>query len=152
VRMRPGSKPSSLRPGAALAASVLAAAALATFTGVAGAAPQPTVTQVQKMVNHLTSQMDQAVQQYDQAAQEVSSARQRLRAVTRQLTMDQARFSSMRGQIAAIASTAYENGTMSSMGALLTSDNPQAVLSQASVLMQLSADRSAQVSQSSRVT
>ncbi len=53
----------------------------------------------------------------------------------------------MRSQIAAIASTAYENGTMTSMGALLTSDNPQAVLSQASVLLQLSSDRSAQVTE-----
>src|SRR5580700_7118435 len=34
---------------------------------------------------------------------------------------------------------------MTSMGALLTSDNPQDVLSQASVLLQLSSDRSAQV-------
>jgi hypothetical protein len=88
-----------------------------------------------------------AVQQYDRAAQQVASARRRLRAVSRRLRMDQARFSSMRAQIAAIASTAYESGTMSSVGALLTSDNPQAVLSQASVLLQMSADRSAQVGQ-----
>ena len=98
-------------------------------------------------VNRLTSQMDQAVQQYDQAAQQVASARQRLRTVNRRLQMDQAKFSSMRAQIAAIATTAYENGTMSSIGALLTSDNPQAVLSQASVLLQMSAARSAQVGQ-----
>jgi cell wall-associated NlpC family hydrolase len=91
--------------------------------------------------------MDQAVQQYDQAAQQVASARQRLRTVNHQLKMDQARFSSMRTQIAAIATTAYENGTMGSMGALLTSNNPQAVLSQASVLLQMSADRSAHVGQ-----
>jgi cell wall-associated NlpC family hydrolase len=120
---------------------------MTTFTGSAGAAPQPTVTQVQKMVNQLTSQMDQAVQQYDQAAQQVASARQRLRLVSQQLKMAQARFQSMRGQIAAIATAAYESGNMTSMGALLTSDNPQAVLSQASVLQQLSADRSARVGQ-----
>jgi cell wall-associated NlpC family hydrolase len=53
----------------------------------------------------------------------------------------------MRSQIAAIASTAYENGTMTSMGALLTSDNPQAVLSQASVLLQLSSARASQVNE-----
>lgn len=147
MRTRPVITTWLLRSGAAFAAGTLAAGALATVTSVAAAAPKPTAPQVQKMVSHLTSQMDQAVQQYDQAAQEVSSARQRLRTVTHQLKSDQASFSSMRGQIAAIASTAYESGTMGSMGALLTSDNPQAVLSQASVLMQLSADRSAQVSQ-----
>ncbi len=144
---RPAVKPSLLRRGAAITASVLAAGALATFTGPAGAAPKPTAAQVQKTVNRLTSQMDQAVQEYDQAAQQVASARQRVRTVSHQLQMDQARFHAMRSQIAAIASTAYESGTMASMGALLTSDNPQAVLSQASVLLQMSADRTAQVSQ-----
>jgi cell wall-associated NlpC family hydrolase len=145
--MRPAIKPSLLRRGAAITASVVAAGALATLTAPAGAAPQPTVAQVQKTVNRLTSQMDQAVQQYDQAAQQVASARQRLRTVDHRLKMDQARFSSMRTQIAAIATTAYESGTMGSMGALLTSNNPQVVLSQASVLLQMSADRSAQVGQ-----
>ena len=143
---RPAVKPSLLRRGAAIT-GVLAAGALVTFTGPAGAAPKPTVAQVQKTVNRLASQMDQAVQQYDQAAQQVASARQRLRTVNHRLQMDQAKFSSMRAQIAAIATTAYENGTMSSMGALLTSDNPQGVLSQASVLLQMSAARSAQVGQ-----
>ncbi len=144
---RPAIKPSVLRRGAAITASVLAAGALATFTGPAGAAPKPTAAQVQKTVNRLTSQMDQAVQEYDQAAQQVASARQRVRTVSHQLRMDQARFRAMQGQVAAIASTAFESGTMGSMGALLTSDNPQAVLSQASVLLQMSADRSAQVGQ-----
>ena len=143
---RPAVKPSFLRRGAAIT-GVLAAGALATFTGPAGAAPQPTVAQVQKTVNRLASQMDQAVQQYDQAAQQVANARQRVRTVNHRLQMDQAKFSSLRAQIAAIASAAFESGTMSSMGALLTSDNPQGVLSQASVLLQMSADRSAQVGQ-----
>lgn len=142
---RPAVKPSALRRSAALTVSVLAVGSLATFTAAAGAAPQPSVTQVQKTVDHLTSQMDQAVEQYDQAAQELASARQRLRLVNREVSTDRAKFESMRGQIAAIASTAYESGNMTSIGALLTSDNPQAVLSQASILMQLSSDRSAQV-------
>jgi cell wall-associated NlpC family hydrolase len=148
VRTHPAVKLSLLRRGAAVTAAMLTAGTLAAaVTGSAGAAPKPTAAQVQKMVNHLTSQMDQADQQYDQAVQQLASARQQLRTVDLRLKMDQARFSSMRAQIAAIASTAYESGTMSSMGALLTSDKPQAVLSQASVLLQMSADRSAQVGQ-----
>jgi cell wall-associated NlpC family hydrolase len=147
VSTRPAVKPSLLRRGAAITAGVLAAGALATFAGAAGAAPQPTVTQVQKTVNQLTTQMDQAVQHYDQAAQDLASAGQRLALVNHEASTDRARFQSMRAQIAAIASTAYESGNMSSIGALLTSDDPQAVLSQASTLMQLSADRSAQVAQ-----
>ncbi len=131
----------------AIGASVVAAGALATFASSAGAAPKPSVGQVQKSVNRLTSAMDQAVQQYDQSAQQLSSARQRLALVNREVKADQAKFESMRSEIAAIASTAYENGNMTSMGALLTSNNPQAVLSQASVLLQLSSARAAQVNQ-----
>ncbi|MGH3120254.1 MAG: NlpC/P60 family protein [Streptosporangiaceae bacterium] len=125
----------------------MAAGALATFAGSAGAAPKPTVNQVQKSVNRLTSQEDQAAQQYDQSEQQLGSARQRLALVNREVKTDQAKFESMRSEIAAIASAAYENGNMTSMGALLTSSSPQAVLSQASVLLQLSSDRSAQVTE-----
>ena len=125
----------------------MAAGALATFAGSAGAAPKPTVSQVQKSVNRLTSQEDQAAQQYDQSEQQLSSAKQRLALVNREVKTDQAKFEAMRNEIAAIASAAYENGNMTSMGALLTSNNPQDVLSQASVLLQLSSDRSAQVNQ-----
>ncbi len=131
----------------AIGATVMAAGALATFAGSAGAAPKPTVSQVQKSVNRLTSQEDQAAQQYDQSEQQLSQAKQRLDLVNREVKTDQARFSSMRSQIAAIAATAYENGNMTSMGALLTSNNPQSVLSQASVLLQLSSDRSAQITE-----
>ena len=103
--------------------------------------------QVQKMVNKLTAEENVAVQMYDQSAQQLASARQRMNLVHREVNTDQAKFSAMRDQIATIASTAFENGTMSSMGALLTSSNPQAVLNQASVLLQLSSDRSAQIKQ-----
>lgn len=136
-----------MRRGLAIGASVVAAGALATLASSAGAAPKPTVGQVEKSVNRLTSEEDQAVQQYDQSEQQLGSAKQRLSLIDREVRADQAKFESMRSQIAAIASTAYENGTMTSMGALLTSDNPQAVLSQASVLLQLSSDRSAQVNE-----
>ena len=137
----------ALRRGLAIGASVMAAGALATFAGSAGAAPKPTVSQVQKSVNRLTSQEDQAAQQYDQSQQQLNSAKQRLALVTREVKTDQAKFESMRSEIAAIASAAYENGNMTSMGALLTSSSPQAVLSQASVLLQLSSDRSTQVNE-----
>ena len=138
----------TLRRGVALGAGVTAAAGvLATMASVAGAAPQPTVGQVQKTVNQLTAQQDAAVQAYDQTQQQLTAARQRLALVNREVATDQARFKAMRNEIAAIASNAYESGTMTSMGALFTSNNPQAVLNQASVLLQLSSDRSAQIKQ-----
>ena len=136
----------ALRCGVAAGVSLATVGALA-MASTAGAAPKPTMHQVQKMVNKLTAEENVAVQMYDQSAQQLASARQRMNLVNREVNTDQAKFSAMRDQIATIASTAFENGTMSSMGALLTSSNPQAVLNQASVLLQLSSDRSAQIKQ-----
>jgi cell wall-associated NlpC family hydrolase len=147
VVTRPTVHPALRRRCAAVTASVLVCGGLATFAVAAAAAPQPTVTQVQAKLNKLTTQQDVAIQQYDQAAQELASAKQQLAVVNREVSTDRAKFQQMRAEIAQIATTAYESGNMSSVGALLTSDNPQAVLSQASVLLQLSSDRSAQVNQ-----
>ena len=120
---------------------------LVASAGAAGAAPQPTVGQVQKKLNRLMTQEDQAVQQYDQAAQELAVARQRLALVNRAVARDTAQFQTMRGRIAQIAASAYENGTMTSAGSLLTSADPQRVLSQASILQHLSMSRSAELRQ-----
>ncbi len=137
----------ALRCGVAAGVSLATAGGLAMMASTAGAAPKPTMHQVQKMVNKLTAEENVAVQMYDQSAEQLTSAKQRLNLVDREVRTDQAKFSAMRIQIATIASTAFENGTMSSVGALLTSDDPQAVLNQASVLLQLSSDRSAQIKQ-----
>jgi cell wall-associated NlpC family hydrolase len=136
-----------LRRCAAIATSVLVCGGLATFAVSAGAAPQPTITQVQAKVDKLTTQEDVAVQQLDQVTQELRSAKRRLLMIKHEVTIQRAKFQQMRAEISQIATTAYESGNMTSVGALLTSNNPQAVLSQASVLLQLSNDRSAQVKQ-----
>ncbi len=131
----------------AVTAALLAIGVLATSGGVAGAAPLPTVGQVQKKLNQLMTQQDQAIQQYDQAAQALASARRRLALASRAMKTDTARFGAMRRQIAQIAATAYESGTMTSAGALLTSASPQRVLSQASILQHLSSSQSDQLRQ-----
>jgi peptidoglycan DL-endopeptidase CwlO len=137
-----------LRRAASVAAAMLAAGVLVTSAGAAGAAQKPTISQVQQKLSKLTSLEDQAVQQYDQAAQIQASATQRLALVNRTVSADRAQFQSMRIEIAQIASTAYESGNLGSgsIGPLLTSANPQAVMSQASALLQLSGARAAQMS------
>jgi cell wall-associated NlpC family hydrolase len=137
----------ALRAGVAAGVSLATAGGLAMWASTAGAAPKPTMHQVQKMVNKLTAEENVAVQMYDQSAEQLKSANQRLALVNRQVKEDQARFTSMREQVASIAATAFENGTMTQMGAMLTSNNPQAVLNQASLLLQLSSDRSVQIKQ-----
>jgi cell wall-associated NlpC family hydrolase len=147
VVTRPTVHPALWRRCAAVTAGVLVCGGLATFAVAAGAAPQPTVSQVQAKIDKLTTQENVAIQQFDQTAEELSSAKQQLATVKRELSTDRTKFRQMRAEISQIATTAYESGNMSSVGALLTSDDPQAVLSQASVLLQLSSDRSAQVNQ-----
>ena len=134
-----------LRSAGAIAAAMLAAGVLVTSAGMAGAAPKPTISQVQQKLSKLTSLEDQAVQQYDQAAQIQASATQRLALVNRTVSADRAQFQSMRTEIAQIASAAYESGNLGSAGPLLTSANPQAVISQASALLQLSGARAAEM-------
>jgi cell wall-associated NlpC family hydrolase len=124
---------------------MLTVAALVFSAGEAGAAPQPSLSQVKHKLAMLKSQEDQAVQQYDQAAQTLADARQRLALVNRQVSRDRVQFQVARTQIAQMAAVAYENGNLTSFGALLTNPNPQAVIGQASILQHLSSDRAAEL-------
>jgi cell wall-associated NlpC family hydrolase len=131
----------------AIAVGVLATVGLATYAGTAGAAPQPSISQVQAEVNQLTAKYDQANQQYDQAAQQVSAARVKLAKLNRQVATDEAQFTRLSRDVAQIAATSYEDSNMTSVAALLTSSNPQTVLSSASMLQQLSGTRNQQMKQ-----
>ncbi len=113
--------------------------------GAASAQPRPTVGSVQKKLARLMSQEDAAGAQYDQAMQALANARQQAAVINREVRRDTAQFQAMRGQIAQLAAAAYENGTMTSTGALLTSANPQTVIAQASMLQQLSSTQSAKM-------
>jgi cell wall-associated NlpC family hydrolase len=126
---------------------VLTAAALFATAGVASAQPQPTIGQVRQRLAQLMSQEDQAGAAYDQALQQLASARRQVAVVNAQVRRDRAQFETMRGKIAQLAAAAYENGSMTSAGALLTADNPQTVISQAAMIQQLSSTRSAELRQ-----
>lgn len=130
-----------------LAAAALAATALVASAGVASAAPQPTIGQAQKRLAYLMSLEDQAGNQYDQAAEQLATARQQLKLISHEVRRDTAQFQTMRGQIAQLATAAYESGSMTSMGALLTSSDPEAVIAQASMLQQLSTTQGAELRQ-----
>ena len=130
-----------------MAGSVLAVGLVVSVCSVAAAAPQPTIAQVQHRLNQLNTQADQVGQQYDQAMQELASANQRLALVNREAARYQKRFQSMRVAIAQIAATAYEEGNLTSPAALLTSGDPQQILNQSSILLELSANNSAAMNQ-----
>ncbi|MGO8886315.1 MAG: NlpC/P60 family protein [Streptosporangiaceae bacterium] len=115
--------------------------------GVAGASPQPTLAQVQHRLNSLNNEADRVGQQFDQVQQELTAANQRLALVNREEARYRARFESMRSQIGSIAATAYEDGTLNSSAALLTSGNPQQILNQSSILTELSSANRAAMQQ-----
>jgi len=130
--------------GAAVSLGLLAAGALVMTTGVAGAAPQPTVSQVQQRLQQLTDQAQRLEQQYAAAQQQLSAANQQLSAMNTEVARDQSRFSSLRAKMAEIAAAAYENGDFSSPEVLLTG-NAQKILDESSILLELAASNGNQV-------
>jgi cell wall-associated NlpC family hydrolase len=147
VDTHPVAKLSLARRCATIAVAALAAAGLLTVAGSAGAQPQPTVSQVQAKLKKLTLKEDWLIQRYDQATQDLASARQRLKLVDREVAKDEAAATAMRDEIASIASNVYMNGAMSSVAALLTSGDPETLLSQSAILTHLSSDQYQQLQQ-----
>ena len=143
----PLAKISLVRRYATIAVAALAAAGLLTVAGSAGAQPQPTVSQVQAKLKKLTLKEDLLIQRYDQATQDLASARQRLNLVKREVAKDEVAAQAMRDEIAQIASNVYMNGAMNSVAALLTSGNPETLLSQSAILTHLSTDQYQQLQQ-----
>ena len=130
-----------LRVGAAAATVVVALFGVSTYAVTAGAAPQPSVTEVQAKVNQYQSQFDQANQQYDQAVQQAQQARQKLAAVNKQVAANEVQFKNLQGAVAQIAAASYESGDTTSVAGLLTSNDPNTVLSGASLLLEISGHR-----------
>jgi peptidoglycan DL-endopeptidase CwlO len=123
------------------------AAGLVSYAGVVRAAPQPTISQVTAQVSKLTTEEDRAVQLYDQVNVQLTAADRQLAQVSTEIAGDKKQFDAARAQVAQVAATAYEDGNMSSLAALLTSSDPQTILDRASFLIQLSSDRNTEMDQ-----
>jgi len=147
VAARPAMNAGLKRSATALLAGLLAGGLIITVGSTAGAAPKPTLSEVQAKLQKLTNQEQVLDQRYDQMKQDLSQANQRLKLVNQETARYQARFEAMRKQVARIAAQAYENGQLTSVAALLTSDDPQSVLDQGSILMELSSANSAQMTE-----
>ncbi|HEU5417962.1 MAG TPA: NlpC/P60 family protein [Streptosporangiaceae bacterium] len=133
-----------------MTAGLSAVGLLAITGGVAMAAPRapkPTVSQVQAKLNKLNAKADKLDNQYDQVQEQLKSANQRLKVVNREAARDQKRFAAMRTEISRIATQAYMQGSLNSSVALLTSGNPQQILDQSSVLLELDSANKAELDQ-----
>jgi peptidoglycan DL-endopeptidase CwlO len=132
--------------GLALSFSLVAVGALVMASGGAAASPKPTVAQVQQKLNKLNNELQQLDERYDGVKQQVSSANEQLALANTAAARYENRFKSMRAEVAEIAATAYEDGSLSTPEALLDSNNPQKILDQSSILLELSSDNSAKMS------
>jgi cell wall-associated NlpC family hydrolase len=128
-----------MRRVAVLTTVLAAGAGIAVYSGAqrAGAAPAPTISQVQKQVNILQGKVDKIGQQYDAAGQQLAAAKTRLIQVTKQSDSAQQQYNQASATLAAVAVAQYENSGQTSILGLLTSGDPSAVLSQASLLLQV---------------
>ena len=111
---------------------------------VAGAEPQPTIAQVQAEVNALTAKFNKAVEQYDATQQQLTAAKGRLHQVDKEMSVDQGRYNAARVKVVQIVDAAYEDSGATSLAGLLTSNDPTLVLSEASMVMQLTGARNLQ--------
>jgi peptidoglycan DL-endopeptidase CwlO len=117
------------------------------FATGAGAAPQPTVDQVQAKINQLTSQFDKVSEQLDQAGQQLSAAQSRLSQVRVHLNNANAQFQAAQASVAQTAAAAFEDSGATSVAGVLTSGDPAVVLQQGSLLLELSGTRNAETRQ-----
>ncbi len=138
---------SGVRRGVALSAGLVMAGGLAVFATGAGAAPQPTVSQVQAKINQLTSQFDKVSEQLDQAGQQLSAAQAKLGQVRLRLNHANSQFQAAQANMAATAAAAFEDTGATSIAGVLTSGDPSVLLQQGSLLMELSGNQSAQTKQ-----
>ena len=115
------------------------------MAGSASAAPPPTLSQVKATLSKLQSQADQLGQQYDQVQQQLASTDQRLALINKESAAYAASFAATRRQIGRIAVTRYEDGNLNSSIALLATGNPQQILDQSSILLEISSSDNAQI-------
>jgi peptidoglycan DL-endopeptidase CwlO len=140
-------KAARVRRAVAVTAGLAVTGGLAVYGGIAGAAPQPTVGQVQARINQLTSQFDKVSVQLDQASQQLSAAQSKLSQVRVHLDYATARFRAAQASVAQTAAAAFEDNGATSIAGVLTSGDPSVVLQQGSLLMEMSGQRNAQTQQ-----
>ncbi len=118
------------RRGVAFVTVLVVAGGVAAYGGMAGAAPRPTVAQVQARVNQLTTQFDKVSQQLDQASGQLSAAQSKLSQVRVRLNHANAQFQAAQAGVARNAAAAFEDTGATSIAGVLTSGDPSVILRQ----------------------
>jgi cell wall-associated NlpC family hydrolase len=123
---------------------VLACGLAAGAAQFAGAAPQPTISQVTAQVNTYQSQYDKAVQLYDQDNGQLTDAKSRLGQINTEVAAATKKYNAARKRVVQIASASFEDSGQTSLAGLLTTSDPGTVLGMASILTELTGARNQQ--------
>jgi cell wall-associated NlpC family hydrolase len=99
---------------------------------------------VQSEVNALTAKFNKAVEQYDAVAEQLAAAKAKLRQVDREMAAAQGKYDDARAKVVQIADAAYEDSGQTSLAGLLTASDPSTVLTEASMIMELTGARNMQ--------
>jgi cell wall-associated NlpC family hydrolase len=134
-----------VRRGLAIGAGLVLAGGLASGVAqFAGAAPQPTIGQVQAQVNADQAVYDKDLQQYDADTSQLTAAKNRLAQINGEVAAYTLRFNSARKNVVQIAAASFEDSGQTSLAGLLTNADPGTVLSEASILTEITGARNAQ--------
>ena len=133
------------RRGIGIGAGLVFAGALATGAAqFAGAAPQPTISQVQAKVNAYQAAYEQDQQVYDADTVKLNTAKGRLAQINGQVTAATKTYNAARKKVVQIAAASFEDSGQTSLAGLLTNADPGTVLSEASILTEITGARNAQ--------
>jgi cell wall-associated NlpC family hydrolase len=120
-----------------VAGLLLAVLGVSLLPGAAAANPRPSLNEVQRQVDDLNHQAEQAAERYNTAKVQLTEANRRLRSVKNRYAVTQRRLDAMKTLVGRIAVATYKAGSIDSSVQLILSDNPTTFLRQASDLTQV---------------
>jgi cell wall-associated NlpC family hydrolase len=120
-----------------LAGLLLAAFGVAVLPGAAAADPKLTLNQVQRRVDSLNREAEQAAERYNTAKVDLAESNRRLRSARDRYAATENRLGAMKTLVGRIAVASYKSGGLDSSVALLLSDNPTGFLRNAADLTQV---------------
>src|SRR6476646_349904 len=126
-----------LRSRSLLAGLLLAIFGISVLPGAAAAGPKANLNQVQRQVDQLNRQAEQAAERYNTAKVELTDTTRQLRAARNKYASTQRRLDAMKLLVGRIAVASYKSGGLDSSMQLLLSSNPTGFLRQAADLTQV---------------
>ncbi|MCO5985671.1 NlpC/P60 family protein [Actinoallomurus spadix] len=125
----------------------IAVAGLALPATPAHADPGTSLSAAKRQLAQLNDKVDQLSNQYNKTKADWKAAQGRVKALSKSVQAERKTFQQLRVRVAQLAAEAYKTGDNGTIPALVSSKNPDAVLSQMSAFTQLAHNRTAEFQQ-----